>query len=63
MAAPGISSAGSHAAKQQAMQSVIPHQHRANHFHTNTDIDSVGSSVATAASSTGKVGGKIDIKA
>jgi hypothetical protein len=63
MASPGISSAGFHAASRQAVQSLTPHQHRANHFHTNTDIDAAGSSVATAASSTGKVGGKIDIKA
>jgi hypothetical protein len=57
----GISSAGFHAASQQAMQALTPHQHGAQRFHSNTDVDATGSSVATAASSTGKTGSKVDI--
>jgi len=59
----GISSAGFHAASQQAMQTLSPHKASAQRFHSNTDIDTMGSSVATSASATGKIGSKVDISA
>jgi hypothetical protein len=63
MAMSAISSANFRAASQQAMQSLTPHQHRGRQLSSNTDIDGMGSSVTTAATSTGKVGGKVDVTA
>jgi hypothetical protein len=62
MVGSGISSAGSHAPSQQAMQALAPQKHHAR-FQSNTDIDAAGSSVATAASPTGKVGSKLNVTA
>jgi hypothetical protein len=63
MAIAGISSAGFHAASQQAMQTQSAHKPSVQRFHSNTDIDAAGSSVATPASSTGKIGSKVDMTA
>jgi hypothetical protein len=38
-------------------------QHKHSHFHSMSDIDSQGSSLASAPSSTGKTGSKVDVAA
>jgi hypothetical protein len=48
-------------ASQQAMQSLTSHKHKAHGFGSNSDIDTAGSSVATAPSPTGKTGSKVNI--
>jgi hypothetical protein len=63
MTTPGISAATFSAGSQQAMQSLSAHKHGGRHPHSLTDIDSTGSSAATAPSVTGKTGSKIDITA
>jgi hypothetical protein len=63
MASSGISSAGFHAASQQAVQSLAPHKHSAHRAHSNSDIDAAGSSLASPASKTGKLGSKVNITA
>jgi hypothetical protein len=59
MAISGMSSAGFHAASQQAAQ-LLSHHKRG---HSLTDVDAASSSVASAPSQTGKIGSKIDIAA
>jgi hypothetical protein len=61
MAISGMSSAGFHASSQQALQSLSHHKYGGHHGHSLTDAAS--SSVASAPSTTGKTGSKIDISA
>jgi hypothetical protein len=63
MAISGISAGSSHASAQQAVQSLGQHKHGGHHLHSLSDIDAQGSSVMSAASSTGKVGSKVDVTA
>jgi hypothetical protein len=63
MAISGMSSAGFHAASQQAVLSLSPQKHGGHHGRSLTDVDAAGSSVASAPSQTGKTGSKIDIAA
>jgi hypothetical protein len=63
MAISATSSAGFHAASQQAVQALSHHKHGGHHGRSLTDIDAAGSSVAAAPSKTGKTGSKIDIAA
>ncbi len=63
MAISGMSSAGFHASSQQALQSLSHHKYGGHHGHSLTDVDAAGSSVASAPSTTGKIGSKIDISA
>jgi hypothetical protein len=57
MAISGIASL--HAAAQQAVQSLS--QHKRGGHHSLADVDAAGSSVASAPSKAGKIGGKVDI--
>lgn len=61
MAVPGIASGPSHAASPQAAQSSSAHLHNGRRLQSITDIDAQGSSVASAPSTTGKIGSKVDI--
>jgi hypothetical protein len=63
MAISASSAAGFAAASQQAMQTSGHHKHGGHHSRSNTDIDSSGSSMTSAPSATGKVGGKLDVTA
>jgi hypothetical protein len=53
-------SAGIQTTSQQSMQTVGQHKHSRASL---SDVDAQGSSVATPASSTGKIGSKIDVRA
>jgi hypothetical protein len=60
----GISAVSPQASSQQAMQTLGPHKHGGHHHSASlSDIDAQGSSLASAASSTGKVGSKVDLTA
>jgi hypothetical protein len=60
----GISGAmGSHSASQQVSPSSAAHRHHGHQVRSTSDIDVQGSSVASAPSSTGKIGSKINITA
>jgi hypothetical protein len=62
MSVSGISAAASsHAASQQPSPSSALHRHHGHQTPSNTDIDAQGSSVASAPSSTHKIGSKINI--
>ena len=63
MAISGMSSAGFHAANQQAVMSLSHQKHGGHHGRSLTDVDAAGSSLASAPSRTGKTGSKIDIAA
>jgi hypothetical protein len=63
MSLSAISSAGFHTANQQGVQSLAAHKHGGRHSHSLADIDAMSSSVASSASSTGKTGSKVDIRA
>jgi len=64
MAASAISAAGFHAANKQAAQSLGQHKHGGGHHVMSiSDIDQIGSSVATAPSSSGKIGSRVNITA
>jgi hypothetical protein len=63
MAVSGISSASFSAASQHAAQSPSHHKHGGHRPQSLTDIDAAGSSVASAPSTTGKIGSKVDIAA
>lgn len=64
MAASGISAAGFHAASKQGVQSLGQHKHSGgHHVMSMSDIDQMGSSVATAPSASGKVGSRVNITA
>jgi hypothetical protein len=63
MAVSGVSSVGAYAASQQ-VQSLSQHKHGSRHHASSlSDVDAQSSSVATGASSTKRVGGKLDITA
>ena len=49
-----------HASSQQALSQ---HKHGGHHGRSLSDVDAIGSSVASAPSKTGKIGSKIDISA
>ena len=62
MAISAVSAAGIYTAGQQPVQSASQHKHGGHHpSFSISDIDAQGSSVATAPSSTGKVGSKVDV--
>jgi hypothetical protein len=63
MAISGISSAGFQASSQQAVQSLAQHKHGGHRPHSLTDVDAIGSSVASAPSATGKIGSKLNMTA
>ncbi len=63
MAISGISPSGIYTPSQQPVQPLSPQKHGAHHTRSLSDIDAQGSSVASAPSSTGKVGSKVDISA
>jgi hypothetical protein len=56
-------SAGIQTTSQQSMQTVGQHKHGGHHAASLSDVDAQGSSVATPASSSGKIGSKIDVRA
>jgi len=60
MAITGVSAAGAYA-PSQPVQQTGQHKHGKHHSPSISDVDAQSSSIAGAASSTGKVGGKIDI--
>ncbi len=62
MAISGVSAAGIYASSNpQPTQSISQHKHGGQH--SISDVDGQGSSVATAPSSSGKVGSKVNITA
>lgn len=61
MAISGI--ANFHAASSQSTSPLNAHKQGARHSASLTDIDSAGSSMASPPSPTGKIGGKVDIRA
>jgi hypothetical protein len=62
MAVSGISPASFQALSQQAVQSLGQHKHGGHRPSTSlSDIDAQGSSLSSAPTSTGKVGGKLDV--
>lgn len=64
MAISGISAAANYQPPgAQASQTVGQHRHGGRHFASLSDIDALGSSVATPPSSTGKIGSKVDVTA
>jgi len=62
MAVSGISATQASVPMQQAVQPQGQHKH-GRHSHSITDVDALGSSVASAPSPTGKVGSKLDVTA
>jgi hypothetical protein len=62
MAISGVSTAAPPPSSHQAAHA-LGHHKRGGHHSSLTDIDLQGSSVATAPSSTGKVGSKLDVTA
>jgi hypothetical protein len=60
MAVSGVSPVSAYAVSQQ-VQSLSPHKHGSRHASSLSDVDAQSSSVATSASSTKRVGGKVDI--
>ncbi len=63
MASAAMSAAGVQTMSQQSMQTVGQHKHGGHRTASLSDVDAQGSSVATPASSTGKIGSKIDVRA
>jgi hypothetical protein len=63
MALSGISSASSHAAAQQIIESLAPHKHDGHRPQSLADGDAAGSSAASPPSASGKIGSRIDITA
>lgn len=57
----GIAAGGSHAASQQAMQSLAQPKHNHRHALSISDVDAQSSSVAASPNPTGRTGGKVDI--
>jgi len=55
--------AGAYAASQQPVQSIGQHKHGKHHAASVSDVDAQSSSIASAPSATGKIGGKVDIAA
>ncbi|MGB6540326.1 MAG: hypothetical protein WBF03_05535 [Xanthobacteraceae bacterium] len=63
MAISGVSTAAPPPSSHQAAHALGHHKRGGHHSSSLTDIDVQGSSVATAPSSTGKVGSKLDVTA
>jgi hypothetical protein len=68
MALSGIASVGFHASSQSAVQSLTQHKHGGYRPPSISDVDAMrsdamGSSVASAPSSTSKIGSKLDVSA
>ncbi len=63
MAISGISAASFHAAASTPSSPSTAHKHGGRHTNSLTDINSTGSSMASAPSTTGKIGSKINITA
>jgi hypothetical protein len=61
MTVSGISTAAAVGAYSPTPPPVSPHKH--GHFHSMSDVDAQGSSVASAPSSSGKIGSKVDLSA
>ena len=62
MTVSGISPAGIQPPSPQPSPSLGTHKHGGHHRSTSlSDIDALGSSLASAASSSGKVGSKVDV--
>jgi hypothetical protein len=60
MAISGITPGSIYATNAQPLQSITQHKQNASHSISMSDIDAQGSSVASAPSSTGKVGSKVN---
>jgi len=63
MAISGISAASSPPPSQPPVQTLGRHKHGGHHAQSLSDVDAQGSSVASAPSSTGKVGSKVNMSA
>jgi hypothetical protein len=68
MALSGIASVGFHASSQSAVQSPLQYKHGGHRPPSISDVDAMradvmGSSVASAPSSNGKIGSKLDVSA
>lgn len=64
MTVSGVSvAAGAYAASQQPLMSISQPKHGHHHAKSLSDVDAQGSSVASAASSTGTIGSKVDLSA
>ncbi len=61
MAISGITPGSIYATNSQPLQSVSQHKQNTHHSISMSDIDAQGSSVASAPSSTGKVGSKVNL--
>lgn len=61
MAISATSAAGIYTMGQQPTQSVSQHKHGGHRSHSLSDIDAQGSSLATAPSTTGKIGSKLNV--
>ena len=60
MAIIGVSTAAGYAASQP-MQQTGQHKHGKHHSASISDVDAQSSSLASAASSSGKIGSKLDV--
>ena len=60
MAVSGITPGSIYATNSQPLQSITQHKQNTHQTISMSDIDAQGSSVASAPSSTGKVGSKVD---
>lgn len=63
MALSGIASVGFHASSQAAALSLTQHKHGGQRPLSISDVDAMGSSVASAPSPTGKIGSKLNVTA
>jgi hypothetical protein len=61
MAISGITPGSIYATNSQPLQSISQHKQNTHHSISMSDIDAQGSSVASAPSSTGKVGSKVNL--
>jgi hypothetical protein len=63
MAISGVTPGSIYATSQPTLSSVSQHKHGSHQSNSMSNIDALGSSVASAPSSTGKVGSKINLTA
>ncbi len=61
MAISGITPGSIYATTSQPLQSISQHKQNTHHSSSMSDIDAQGSSVASAPSSSGKVGSKVNL--
>jgi hypothetical protein len=61
MAVSGLTPGSIYATNSQPLQSISQHKQNTHHSISLSDIDAQGSSVASAPSSTGKVGSKVNL--